>query len=173
MNIKTIFSSLILFVLPLFAYAQETEKDNNEVPEITFLKFQRSKFILLDADKFPIKRGLKKNDMEALLEGNSDALKHYYRFRTLRTMKHVTRGVGLAAIVTGLVLVPEYDDVGWSVMTGGILFMLGVQLPIAISAGSQAGKSVDYHNTIMAKNKEKYTLNMGITNGGIGLVLNF
>lgn len=170
---KKLLTFLLFACLPSISFAQETEQDKNEVPEITFLKFQRSKFILLDADKFPIKRGLKKNDMEALLEGNSDALKHYHRFRTLRTMKHVTRGVGLAAIVTGLALVPEYDDVGWGVMTGGVLFMLGVQLPIAISAGSQAGKSVDYHNTIMAKNKEKYTLNIGITNGGVGLVLNF
>ncbi len=173
MKIRLLTTLLMLFAIPIVSVAQDDDSKEEDKPEISFLKFQRSKFILLDAEKFPIKRGLKKNHMEALLEGNSDALKHYNRFRTLRTMKHVTRGVGLAAIVTGLALVPEYDDVGWGIMTGGVLFMLGVQLPIAISAGSQAGKAVDDHNTIMSKNKEKYSLHMGVTGNGIGLVLNF
>lgn len=166
--------AVCLLTLSLSCYSQETEDTK---PEITFLKFQRSKFILLDEDKMPVKRGLSKNDMEGLLEGNTEALKHYYKFRKLRTMKHVTRSIALAGAVTSIVFISssnyQTQDIGYGVLSGSILFMVGVQLPIAISAGSQAGKAVDEHNMIMSKNKKMYSLYIGATSTGIGLALNF
>lgn len=171
MKLKIIATLFILFMIPIASIAQEDEDE--QIPEISFLKFQRSKFVLLDTDKFPIKRGLKRNDMEALLEGNSDALKHYRTFRVLKPIKITTRFVGLAGVVAGLALVPDYGDTGWIIYGSGLGVLLAVQLPIAIIAGSQAGKAVDSHNMIMAKQKEKYSLNISVTSNGLGLVLKF
>lgn len=173
MKLTLVAAFFLLIASPLVATAQENQDEEEQKPEITFLKFQRSKFVLLDADKFPVKRGLKKNDMEALLEGNSDALRHYRTYRALKPIKITTRFVGLAGVATGLLLVPDYGDTGWIIYGCGLGMLLAVQLPIAIVAGSQAGKAVDEHNMVMSKNKEKYSLYLMGNANGIGLALNF
>lgn len=167
--------ALLLFCMSSNMLFGQENQSNEENPDIYFLKYKHSKFLLLDEDGNVLKHKLKSNDLFAMFTDHEEALKHYKAYRTLKVVKYITRGVALGTMIYGWWIAEdgEGNDAGWGIMAAGGLFLVGVSIPVGIIAGSQAGKSVDEYNYLMDKEKRKYSLNLGLTQHGIGLVLNF
>ncbi len=168
---------LITIILCLAALSTNAQDSDTEVPDFSYLKFKRSKFSLLDDKGITIMQKVPRSQMVELLTDHPTAYNHYNTYRTFRTLKYVTRGIFAVTIVTAFVMITSDDyetsDRGWNVGIAGLGFMLAVQLPISIIAGSQAGKAVDRYNYDIKKEREKYSLSIGAGKNGIGLALNF
>jgi len=165
--------TLLFCAISFCTYSQEKE----ETPDFEYLQFKRSKFNLIDENGYQIKRKLKRDEMNELLAGYPTALNHYNKFRTFRTLKIASRGLFVATEITGLIVMSGKGDnainSGTGIVVGGLIFMLGVQLPISIVAGSQGSQAADTYNHHIKKEQDRYSLNFGAAPHGIGLTFNF
>lgn len=162
--------TLLFCAISFCTYSQEKE-------DFQYLQFKHSRFNLIDEDGYQIKRKLKKDEMNELLVGYPTALNHYNKYRTFRTLKLVSRGLFVATEITGLIVMSGKGDnaidAGTGIVVGGLIFMLGVQLPISIVAGSQGSQAADTYNHHIKKEQDRYSLNFGYAPHGIGLTFNF
>lgn len=164
----------VLFSNAIYAQAKDDNDDDVEKPEIYFLKFSFSKFSLYDEDRSILKRKLDNNEVYELLKNNGGDIDMFNAYRTFKTIKIVTRGAGLILIVCGLTSAFIYNEDNANLIVAGTgLACVIAAWPLGSVAGNRARRVVDDFNYQMNKEKRKYSLNLGLTQHGIGLALNF
>jgi len=160
----------------------------NDVDQQLFLKhsYWNGGFNMVDANGRKIKKRLKKREMYGYLEGNSEALEYYQKYRRNMKINNIFAYSGLGIAMAGVVLwtVGTIDgagyynetstlvDVGTTCFFGGLILGAAVGIPTKILVHSYGYKTASSYNNKYLSTR-KVDLNFGLGRNGIGLTLGF
>lgn len=163
-------------------HASNDSEDSSEILQLRYAWF--GKFHLVNSEGIRVRSNLKKAAMYDLLSDYTAGKQLYAQYQKTKTLNQVfaytaigTTIIGAACILGSL----NYSDDNLDVIRSNGLFYSGIGLMgtgmvctiISIPFGIKA-KVIGYKlSSAYNKHQEKYSLNIGATNHGLGVALNF
>lgn len=160
------------------------EDESNKMVNLQLkYSYWSGKFNLVDQYGGIVKRKMKKREMRELLAG-TPALESYQKHISYRHIGSIFGYTGAATALAGLTIyvTGTLADGGWGnenqmalgagLIGGGLLVEL-IGVPFGIISVVKGYKTDAIYNRYQGKQREKYSLNFGLTGNGVGLVLSF
>lgn len=156
------------------------EENNLNLGNDVRLRYKRG-FSLIDKSGLTINPKMGKHEIQELLAGNPNALTAYKKHKTNAILgkTFLWTGIGLGAASIGFIVAGVADGlyenriyIGTGLAFGMNIFGI-TSIPFLILSKINANKVVSLHNKFQRQQNDRYSLNLGATRNGIGVILKF